>query len=128
MSIVLGENQYGKAENRVVAINRDTARHTIKDVRVGSSLRGDFAAVGLRSERRGAEHVQAVLQRLHHAVGLVLHGGLSHARAGRNKDGSAGHFTCSTLTMSTMDGPSILKKRRAAARVSAKPKPSAPSV
>lgn len=43
MSIVLGDNQYGKAENRVVRINRDTARHTIKDIRVGSSLRGDFA-------------------------------------------------------------------------------------
>ncbi|MFT4041686.1 MAG: urate oxidase [Gordonia sp. (in: high G+C Gram-positive bacteria)] len=44
MAIVLGENQYGKAENRVVRIYRDTERHEIKDVRVGSALRGDFAA------------------------------------------------------------------------------------
>ena len=44
MSIVLGPNQYGKAENRVVRICRDTARHEIRDLNVSTSLRGDFAA------------------------------------------------------------------------------------
>jgi urate oxidase len=44
MGHVLGENQYGKAENRVVRIYRDTARHEIKDVTVSTSLRGDFTA------------------------------------------------------------------------------------
>jgi urate oxidase len=43
MSIVLGPNQYGKAENRVVRIVRDTARHEIRDVNVSTSLRGDFS-------------------------------------------------------------------------------------
>ena len=43
MSIVLGTNQYGKAENRVVRITRDTARHEITDLNVSTSLRGDFA-------------------------------------------------------------------------------------
>ena len=43
MSIVLGPNQYGKAENRVVRIYRDTDRHEIRDVNVSTSLRGDFA-------------------------------------------------------------------------------------
>ena len=43
MSIVLGSNQYGKAENRVVRITRDTARHEIVDLNVSTSLRGDFA-------------------------------------------------------------------------------------
>ena len=43
MGIVLGPNQYGKAENRVVRIYRDTARHEIRDVNVSTSLRGDFA-------------------------------------------------------------------------------------
>ena len=43
MSIVLGPNQYGKAENRVVRITRDTARHEITDLSVSTSLRGDFA-------------------------------------------------------------------------------------
>ena len=42
MSIVLGPNQYGKAENRVVRIYRDTNRHEIRDVNVSTSLRGDF--------------------------------------------------------------------------------------
>src|SRR5690242_13135231 len=44
MSIVLGPNQYGKAENRVVRIYRDTDRHEIRDLNVSTSLRGDFAA------------------------------------------------------------------------------------
>ncbi len=42
MGIVLGENQYGKAENRVVRVYRDTARHEIRDFNVSSALRGDF--------------------------------------------------------------------------------------
>lgn len=44
MSIVLGPNQYGKAENRVVRIYRDSQRHEIRDLNVSTSLRGDFAA------------------------------------------------------------------------------------
>ena len=43
MGIVLGPNRYGKAENRVVRIYRDTARHEIRDLNVSTSLRGDFA-------------------------------------------------------------------------------------
>src|SRR5436190_8325777 len=42
MTIQLEANQYGKAENRVVRIYRDTARHEIDDLNVSSSLRGDF--------------------------------------------------------------------------------------
>jgi urate oxidase len=40
--IVLGENQYGKAEVRVVRIKRDTPVHEIEDLTVTSQLRGDF--------------------------------------------------------------------------------------
>jgi len=43
MAIVLGDNQYGKAETHVVRVIRDTARHEIRDLVVSSSLRGDFA-------------------------------------------------------------------------------------
>ncbi|WP_116948210.1 factor-independent urate hydroxylase [Jiangella endophytica] len=43
MAIVLGPSQYGKAENRIVRIYRDTPRHEIKDVTVSTTLRGDFA-------------------------------------------------------------------------------------
>jgi urate oxidase len=44
MAIGLGPNQYGKAEVRVVAVDRSTPRHTLVDLNVSSSLRGDFAA------------------------------------------------------------------------------------
>ncbi len=43
MAIVLGPNQYGKAEVRVVAVDRSTPRHELVDLSVSSSLRGDFA-------------------------------------------------------------------------------------
>jgi urate oxidase len=45
--VVLGPNQYGKAEVRVVKITRDTERHEIEDLNVTSQLRGDFAAAHL---------------------------------------------------------------------------------
>ncbi|PWW22071.1 urate oxidase [Geodermatophilus normandii] len=44
MAIVLGPNQYGKAEVRVVAVDRSSPRHELVDLNVSSSLRGDFAA------------------------------------------------------------------------------------
>ncbi len=44
MAIVLGPNQYGKAEVRVVAVDRSSRRHTLVDLNVSSTLRGDFAA------------------------------------------------------------------------------------
>lgn len=42
--VILTANQYGKAENRVVRVVRDTERHEIVDLSVTSQLRGDFAA------------------------------------------------------------------------------------
>ena len=42
MAIVLGPNQYGKAEVRVVAVDRTSPRHTLVDLNVTSALRGDF--------------------------------------------------------------------------------------
>lgn len=42
---VLGQNQYGKAENRVVRITRDGATHHIKDLNVSVSLSGDMDEV-----------------------------------------------------------------------------------
>jgi urate oxidase len=43
MAIRLGDNQYGKAEVRVVRVNRSQARHEITDLNVSTSLRGAFA-------------------------------------------------------------------------------------
>jgi len=41
---VLGANQYGKAESRVVRIVRGADRHEIHDLNVSTSLRGEFDA------------------------------------------------------------------------------------
>ncbi|MDT7626863.1 MAG: urate oxidase [Pseudonocardiales bacterium] len=49
--IVLTDNQYGKAENRVVRIYRDTDRHEIRDVTVSTALRGDFADAHLHGDQ-----------------------------------------------------------------------------
>ena len=54
MAIVLGPNQYGKAEVRVVAVDRSTPRHTLVDLNVSSALRGDFAAAHTAGDN---EHV-----------------------------------------------------------------------
>ncbi|GAA1399507.1 urate oxidase [Kitasatospora putterlickiae] len=45
MAHVLGQNQYGKAENRIVRIRRDSTRHEIKDLNVSVSLSGAFEDV-----------------------------------------------------------------------------------
>lgn len=47
MAHVLGQNQYGKAENRIVRIYRDSTRHEIKDLNVSVALRGEFDDVHL---------------------------------------------------------------------------------
>jgi len=42
MTIILGDHQYGKAENRIVRIVRDSPRHEIRDLNVSTCLRGSF--------------------------------------------------------------------------------------
>ncbi|MFF4666783.1 factor-independent urate hydroxylase [Streptomyces sp. NPDC001282] len=43
--VILGQNQYGKAENRVVRITRDGDTHHIKDLNVSVALSGDMEDV-----------------------------------------------------------------------------------
>ncbi|GAA1992445.1 urate oxidase [Nocardiopsis rhodophaea] len=50
MGIRLGDNQYGKAEVRLVHIDRGTDVHRIKDISVTSQLRGDFEAVHVEGD------------------------------------------------------------------------------
>jgi urate oxidase len=50
MAITFGDNQYGKAEVRLVRITRDGDRHQIKDLNVSISLRGDFADAHLAGD------------------------------------------------------------------------------
>lgn len=52
MGIVLGPNQYGKAEVRLVHVDRSTPRHVITDLNVTTQLRGAFEeahTIGLNS-------------------------------------------------------------------------------
>ena len=51
MTIVLGANQYGKAENRVLRVYRDTDRHEIRDLNVSTSLRGNFTAAHVEGDQ-----------------------------------------------------------------------------
>lgn len=44
MAHVLGPNRYGKAEVRLVAVDRSTPRHEIRDLTVTTQLQGDFEA------------------------------------------------------------------------------------
>ncbi len=50
MTIVLGDNQYGKAETHLVRVTRDGATHEIKDVSVTIALGGDFDASHLAGD------------------------------------------------------------------------------
>jgi urate oxidase len=50
MAIVLGPNQYGKAEVRLVHVDRSGPVHQITDLSVSSALRGDFAAAYLAGD------------------------------------------------------------------------------
>jgi urate oxidase len=51
MAIVLGPNQYGKAETRVVRVYRDSERHEIRDLNVSTVLRGGFADAHTRGDQ-----------------------------------------------------------------------------
>ena len=50
MTIVLGDNQYGKSETHVVRVTKSGPRHEIKDLNVTVSLAGDFADTHLTGD------------------------------------------------------------------------------
>ncbi|MBA2693681.1 MAG: urate oxidase [Rubrobacter sp.] len=54
MGIVMGQNNYGKADIRLVKVFRDTERHEIKDVHIAVAQRGDFDAVHVEGDNSGA--------------------------------------------------------------------------
>jgi urate oxidase len=53
MAIVLGDNQYGKAETRLVRVDRGADRHFIVDLNVSTALAGDLAATHLTGDNSG---------------------------------------------------------------------------
>jgi urate oxidase len=48
--VILGDNQYGKAETRVVRVDRAAGGHVLHDLNVTVTLRGDFAATYLTGD------------------------------------------------------------------------------
>ncbi|KIH98535.1 urate oxidase [Streptomonospora alba] len=50
MAIRLGRNEYGKAEVRLVHVDRSAAAHRITDLNVSTRLRGDMVAVHTRGD------------------------------------------------------------------------------
>ncbi|MEY9930456.1 urate oxidase [Catenulispora sp. GP43] len=53
MSIVLGDNRYGKAENQIVRITKEGPVHRIKDLTVSVALSGDLDATHLTGDNSG---------------------------------------------------------------------------
>ncbi len=53
MAIVLGDNQYGKAETRLVRVDRRPDGHDITDLNVSTALAGDLAATHLTGDNSG---------------------------------------------------------------------------
>src|SRR5262249_28109623 len=50
MAIVLGDNQYGKAEVRLVRVDRSGPEHRITDLSVTTTLAGDLASAHLAGD------------------------------------------------------------------------------
>ncbi|TDV55259.1 factor-independent urate hydroxylase [Actinophytocola oryzae] len=53
MDIRLGDNQYGKAETRLVRVDRAEAGHEITDLNISTALAGDLAATHLTGDNSG---------------------------------------------------------------------------
>jgi urate oxidase len=53
MGIVLGDNRYGKAETRLVRVDRGADHHDIVDLNVTTSLAGDLDATHLTGDNSG---------------------------------------------------------------------------
>jgi len=51
--IVLGQNDYGKSEIRLVKVRRDTGRHELRDLTVDVALEGDFEAAHVKGDNTG---------------------------------------------------------------------------
>ena len=71
MAIVLGHNQYGKAETHVVRVVRDTARHEIRDLVVSSALRGSFEDAHLTGDQSAVGEEDAETQLYRKAIQTV---------------------------------------------------------
>ena len=74
MAIVLGANRYGKAEVRLVHVERSTSVHVITDINVTSQLIGDFSDTHLTGAN---DKVIATDTQKNTAYALARTGGIS---------------------------------------------------
>ena len=91
LGIVLGANQYGKAESRVVRIYRDTERHEIRDLNVSTAIRGDFADAHITGDQAAGaahRHPEEHRVRVRQEVRRPLAGGV---RRGARRAAARGH-------------------------------------
>ena len=124
MAITFGDNQYGKAEIRLVRIVRDADRHEITDLNVSSALRGDFAAAHLTGDNAKVvchRHAEEHRLRLRPAVRGGRSRGVRAAarpalrgrlRAGRPARGSRSRSTPGTGSRSTAPHDHAFSARR----------------
>jgi urate oxidase len=85
MAIIMGDNQYGKAENRVVRIYRDSPRHEIRDLNVSTAVRGAFESAHTAGDNNNvlttdAQKNTAFAYAKSHGIGSIEDYGLALAR------------------------------------------------
>ncbi|KPM54982.1 urate oxidase [Frankia sp. R43] len=95
MPIVLGPNQYGKAEVRLVHVDRSTPVHRISDLNVSTALRGDFTAAHTRGDN---SHVLATDTQKNVVYAFAREGGVGEieqfgTRLGRHFTAAYGWIT-----------------------------------
>ncbi|MFD7504656.1 factor-independent urate hydroxylase [Streptomyces sp. NPDC059850] len=93
---MLGQNQYGKAETRVVRMVRDGAVHHIKDLNVSVALSGDMAEVHRQGDNTGVLPTDTMKNTVYafakkHGIATAEHFGIELAR----------HFVSSQETIRT---------------------------
>jgi urate oxidase len=85
MGIVLGDNQYGKAETRLVRVDRDGERHALRDLNVSVALRGDLERTHLTGDNATVLPTDSMKNTVYafarrHGVGPIEDFGLRLAR------------------------------------------------
>ncbi len=101
MAVIFGDNQYGKAEVRLVHVTRDGDRHRVKDLNVSTALRGDFAAAYLTGDN---SHVVATDTQKNTVYALAKQHGVGEIeefalRLGRHFVDSFGWVTGATISI-----------------------------
>jgi urate oxidase len=94
MTTVLGQNQYGKAETRVVRVTRDGTTHHVKDLNVSVALSGDMEPVHTRGDNANVLTTDAMKNTV---FAFAQDGGIASAEEFAVR--LAGHFVAAQPTI-----------------------------